>query len=291
MGIPDRILRRLASANRRVRKRAEAGLHANVVRTGNPRRITELNEWQRGFCGWRAERSGVAEAEVGERLLASANAVRGGHGGPDFRRFCQLSYGIYLPFAADTEGEVLDAYRFHAHMHFLRMLSYPLPAWHDNHPVLRGLEACDTVTITDFGCGLAQKSISLARALRGRGKDARLFLADISADQLDFLDWFCRRDGLAAETFRCSGDAPFPAFAPADVLFAEEVLEHVHDPVAHVAALDRLTAPGGFLLANVRQHRAEFMHVSPDLGRARDWLLSNGYRELIAAHVFRKSAP
>jgi SAM-dependent methyltransferase len=291
MSMHDRILRRLGTATRLARKHAEQSLHAKVVRTGNTPQISDLNEWQRGFCAWQAERSGTAELLLRQRLLASINAIRGGHGGPDFRRFCLLSYAIYLPFAADTKVEVLEAYKFHTHMHMLRMLSYPCPAWRSEHPVVVGLKARDAVSITDFGCGLAQKSISLARKLREQGKEVRLFLADVSALQLGFLDWFCKKDGLKAQTFHCTAEARFPDFPPADVMFAEELLEHVHDPVAYVEALDQLTAPGGFFVGNLCRHREEFMHVSPDLGRARDRLLSRGYRELRAAHVFGKPAP
>jgi SAM-dependent methyltransferase len=263
---------------------------SGIIRTGNSSLRADLNEWQSAFCVWMGERLGNGEAAMRQRLLKSINAIRDGHGGGDFRRFRMLSYDLYLPFAADTREEVVDAYHFHSHMHFLRFMSYPLPLWSADHPVVAGLAGRGDISIVDFGCGLAQNSISLARALKRQGKSVRLHLADVSRLQLEFLQWFCAREGLAAETFHCSTRTPFPPFTGVDVVFAEEVLEHVHDPVAYVEALERMTAPDGFFLADVNQHEDEFMHVSPDLNPAREKLLSLGYEEIAACRIFRKSA-
>ena len=262
----------------------------NIIRTGNRRPIQDLNEWQSAFCEWQAERLGQPESEIRDRFLHSSNSVRGGHGGGDYRRFGQLTYEIYAPFASDDAANLLDAYEFHRHMHILRMLSYPVPQRPDDHPIHLAIGGLNEVRIIDFGCGLAQNSISLARWALSQNKRVHLGLADVSRLQLEFLQWFCARIGIPAEIFRCTAAEPFPDFAPADVLFAEELLEHVHDPVFYVETLDRLIAPGGCISANVWNHDKEFMHVSPDLSLARARLLELGYSELASHRVFRKSA-
>ncbi len=263
-------------------------VNRNVIRLGNRRPFTELNEWQAAFCVWHAERTGLPEATVRERFLHSMNAVSGGHGGGDYRRFGMLSYAIYLPFASDDEGAVTEAYEFYKHLHFMRMLSYPLPRRPESFPVYAGIDGLGEVRVIDFGCGLAQKSIALVRRARTRGQKVRMSLADVSTLQLDFLSWFCPRIEIPVETFHCGPETPVPAFEPAHVLFAEEVLEHVHNPLFYVEELDRMVLPGGYMVANVGTHHKEFMHVSPDLAPARERLLALGYEELEPARVFRK---
>lgn len=263
---------------------------SETIRLGNDPERTDLNEWQRAFCEWQAERLGTDTEEMVDRFLESENAIYHGHGGGEFRKFAHLSYSLYLPFVSDSEQEVFESYAFHQHMHFLRFLSYPLPDWPADHPVIAAHRDRRDVRITDFGCGLAQNSISLVRALRAAGGDGALQLADVSGLQLAFLEWLCARDGWPCRIHRCTRSAPFPDFEPADVLFAEEVVEHVHDTVATIDALDRLIAPGGFLIGNLEDHQEEFMHVSPDLRLARDRLAALGYAEVADRHVYRKAA-
>jgi SAM-dependent methyltransferase len=220
------------------------------------------------------------------RFLASLNSVPGGHGGRSYGHYCTLSYALFMPFANDSEVEVMEAYNFHAPLLFLRMLSYPLRSWPDDHPAVNLVN--DDVAIIDFGCGLAQNSFSLARRLRERGKSVSLFLADVLRLQLEFLEWFGDREGLPTTCTLCTASEPVPSFPAADVLIAEEVLEHVHNPVRYVEELDHLLKPGGLFIANVRKHDAGFMHVSPDLGKARSRLLELGYTELEPEQTFRK---
>lgn len=288
MNLHRRLLRRAARKARKVVDRVTGT--DTLVRIGNTPRIEALNEWQSAFCEWWAERNALPLDEVKRRFLESTNAVRGGHGGAHYRRFCILSYALYLPFAADTRAEVLDAYEFHTHMHFLRMLSYSVPKWEADRPIFVRIAGKRELVITDFGCGLAQKSISFARAAQVQGHAVRMQFADVSRLQLDFLSWFCTRCGIPAVTFRSTEEQPIPEFPHADVLFAEEVLEHVHDPVFYVEQLDKLIVPGGVFVGNLHQHQKEFMHVSPNLEVVRARLRELSYEELERNHVYGKPA-
>ncbi len=59
------------------------------------------------------------------------------------------------------------------------MLSYAEPVWVDRHPVVRQLKTMPDITILDFGCGLAQRSRSLATKLTGDGRQVTLGLANM----------------------------------------------------------------------------------------------------------------
>jgi hypothetical protein len=48
----------------------------------------------------------------------------------------------------------------------------------------------------DFGCGVAQPSISLAEYLQNKGKKVKLVLVDIPTIRFEFLEWFCKDKGI-----------------------------------------------------------------------------------------------
>ncbi len=152
-----------------------------------------LTTTQQSFLRWNAERLGIPVEESRRRYEASLQAVGGNHGSPEYRQFCMLSHETFQVFFGDSLTDNLyDAYRFHGHLHFLRMLSYPEPKWSDADPVIRPFLQRASVTIVDYGCGLAQRSRTLAEYLKARGIDVRLFLIDIATLRRDFLLWLGR---------------------------------------------------------------------------------------------------
>ncbi len=81
-----------------------------------------LSATQELFCEWNAGQLGISLEESRARYVASWRAMSHGHGGHEFRDFCDLSYRIYGVFHEDSAREVFDSSRFHGLMHFLRML-------------------------------------------------------------------------------------------------------------------------------------------------------------------------
>jgi hypothetical protein len=258
------------------------------IRTADRTRNVALNPWQEAFCQWQAGRMGLATSDVVDRFRQSLSVLRGGHRSPNFSRYAAASHQLFLPFASDRPAEVVDLYEFHAYLHFLAHLGHPPVLWPTNYPVFERIDEWETVAICDFGCGLAHQSVTLAREMRARGKRVTLHLCDIPSINLEFLDWFCAREGFEAETWKCTAAAPFPPFPPCVVLIATEILEHVHDPVHYVDHLDRLVAPGGAIVTNTSMHKRHFGHVSPDLSAARRRFRELGYAEPIRDRIFRK---
>lgn len=253
------------------------------------RTLGRLNRWQEAFCVWNAERLGISVAESRRRYEESWTAFATGHGRDEYRDFCTRSHRVFSVIANDRGAEVYEAYRLHGLLHFLRMLSYEEHTWPESHPIFSDLPP-GPLTVLDFGCGLAQASITLAESLRRRGRDARLFFADIPTLRRDFLLWFCRRLGLPAEFGECTKERPIPDLPPCHFCIALEVLEHLHEPLTYLEAINGSLHSGGFLLTNVRDHQSEFMHVSPNLTKVRDRLVERGFAEITPYVLYRKSS-
>jgi SAM-dependent methyltransferase len=253
----------------------------------SPAAPATLNRWQSAFVRWNAERLGITEDESRERYRASLGAVDGGHGGREFRRFCETAHEVYRVLWSDAKDEVLDAYAFHAPMHFLRMLGYPDHVWPDDDPILVGLRETEGAVIADYGCGLAQRSLTLAHEL---GRGARVVLVDIPTIRKDFLGWLAKDLGVGCTFVDVTADAPFPDLPPCDACIAEQVFEHIYDPMRAFETIHAALAPGGWLETNVADHKEEFMHVTPRLGPLRDRIASLGYETIEPDRLLRKPA-
>jgi hypothetical protein len=128
----------------------------------------------------------------------------------------------------------------------------------------------------------------LALFLKERGKSPELFLADIPTFRRDFLKWFCQQLGLSATFADCTVDHPIPPLPACDIFIANEVFEHLHDPLKYLAAFDHAINPAGYLLANLGDHEPEYFHVSLDLSPVRQRLKELGYRELRHHSLYQK---
>jgi len=247
-----------------------------------------LNPIQKLFCEWNALRLGISAEETLRAYRRSWEAA-GGHGSIEFRSFCLRSFDIFGVFFDDRDARhIYEAYSHHALLHFLRMLSKKMHTWEHTHPVIRGLAEWEDITILDFGCGLAQSSWALARHLLDNGKRVKLVLADFPTLRKSFLLWMGDRTGVPVEFLDCTPDTAYPALPPCNVCIALDVFEHLHEPQRILRGLDAALLPGGFLVTDVKDHRPEYMHVSPDLSPLRHELEILGYEEIHPSVLFLK---
>lgn len=254
----------------------------------SPTNATRLNAWQEAFCLWNANRLGIPLDVSMARYRKSWACIKNGHAGEEFRAFAMQQQNLYSVIADDSEAEVYSSYKLHEWMHLLAQLCAVVPTWPDQHPMMQNLREHPRVSIVDFGCGLAQTSISLAQAIRSRGKEAPLFLADIRTVRQEFLRFFCAHEGLSFTLAPCTPQRPLPALPSCHVVVAIEVFEHVHQPIAFFDYLDSALEHGGFLITNVDDHEAEFMHVSPILQSLRERLDEAQYEPIERYRLFRK---
>ena len=255
-----------------------------------PVSLPDLTGTQKMFLRWNAERLNLTPEESERRYIASWGAVKGGHAGIGFREFNVSAHELFRVFFNDSEAEIYDAYRFYGPLHMLRMLSYPEPVWSAKDLVVKKLLASPKADILDYGCGLAQRSRSLAGFLRENGIEVRLFLADIPTLRKDFLLWLGEKTGIPTTFLECTAAMPIPELPACDVCFALDFFEHVHNPVENFNRIHQALRPGGLLEADLEDHENEFMHVSPRLGVLRARIRELGYEEPISG-VFRRTPP
>lgn len=278
-------MKRLPRLMARFRSAAD---EASTPHSAVPRPPTELNRFQAAFCEWNALRLGISIEASRRRFEASQSALPDGHAGAAFRAFNDLGHALFSVFADDSESEVYDAYRLHAPAHFLRTLAYAEPRWLDSNPVVRWATDLDDVVIVDFGCGLAQASITLAEVLAKPHRSVSLHLADISTLRFEFLKWFVDELGIDAHVYECTPTDRVPPLPTCDIIVAREFFEHVHDPVFYLDRLDASLRPGGMLVTAVSDHRPEFMHVSPNLTAVRRRLHDFGYTDVVDNRILQK---
>ncbi|MBN2326114.1 MAG: methyltransferase domain-containing protein [Candidatus Omnitrophica bacterium] len=226
--------------------------------------------------------------ESHRRFMESWNSMRNGYAGAEYRRFCVTSYKLYQVFVDDNEKEIFDCYQFHAHLQFLRMLSYKDPELDQNHEVLQILKKRDEAVILDFGCGLAQYSRILATRLREEKCDARLVLTDIPTMRKSFLLWVGEKLSVPISFLDCTQSKPIPDLPFCDACIATDVLEHLYEPITYLDAFNHILAPGGLLITDVSDHKREFMHISPNLEKVRSHLSCLGYKEIHTNRLFQK---
>jgi SAM-dependent methyltransferase len=276
----------------RSRDRILKGGESTALVRSSPSRhpITQPTRTQEYFVEWNAERLGITVAESRARYLESWNVMPRGHSGPAFEKFHGQCYEVFKVFADDSPREVMDAYKVHGYVHFLNMLTYPEPQWTDADAIVRRLLGRSSVSILDFGCGLAQQSRTLAQYLRDKGLQVSVALADIPTIRKDFLLWWGKKADIPVTFLDCAADRPIPDLPPIDVCFALEFFEHVYDPVAYFKRIDQAMAGGGMLVTNMSDHHKEFMHVSPQLGALRESVRARGYEEIFTNFIYSKPA-
>ena len=252
--------------------------------------VAILNPLQRRFVEWNAERLGISVDDSQRRFESSIKCFKNGHSGPEFRKFNELCYDVFMPFFDDIDSELYKSYNFHSHMHFLRMLSY-----HDFEPdevtlhLLSGFEAGRKVYILDFGCGLAQRSRWIASNLSNRGCVVTLFLADISTERKNFLIWLCKRDKIDMKFIECSESDPIPELPECiDICVATEFFEHVRNPIKYFENFNEKMKNNSWLITNIADHYEEYMHVSPDLKCLRQRVSESGFECIVKNRVFQK---
>jgi 2-polyprenyl-3-methyl-5-hydroxy-6-metoxy-1,4-benzoquinol methylase len=274
----------------RSRDRVLKGGETTALARSSPSKqpISQPTRTQEYFVQWNAERLGITQADSRARYVQSWNAIPGGHNGTAFEEFHGRCYEIFKVFADDGRNEVMEAYKLHEHVHFLTMLTYPEPPWFDDDAIVKRILDRLSISILDFGCGLAQHSRTLAEYLRNKGLKVTVVLADIPTVRKDFLLWWGKTTGIALTFLDCTVERPIPELPPIDVCFALEFFEHVYDPVAYFTRIDQAMTGGGMLVTNTSDRHDEFMHVSPKLGPLRQAVQARGYEEILTNFIFQK---
>lgn len=249
---------------------------------------TPLSDIQKMFILWNAERLGITEQESRRRYYYSWNVVSGGHRSLRFMFFMYLNQEIFSVFHGNRVEELFDTYTFHGYRDLLMMLANKPHSWTGDHPLIKGLEGREQISILDYGCGLAHNSRAICDVLLDRGQDVHLYLSDIPTVIEEFLEWVVARKGIPSTFLICTKENPIPEIPECDVCISTEFFEHVDDPVKYFDLIDEKLRPGGYMVTNVGDHNKGFLHLSPDLSELRRVIRDRGYTELQRNLLFRK---
>lgn len=253
-----------------------------------PNSLKTLNKMQEFFCLWNAEQLDISLDESRKRYLQSWQAISNGHSGYEFKFFSELSYDIFKVFFDDTPKETFEAYLFHSHLHFLKMLTFPEPTLTVEQPIIHELRKHKKVVVLDFGCGLAQYSWWLAEQLMAYGCEIELVLVDIATIRKPFLLWLGDKLKIPLTFLESTAQNPIPDLPPCHICVVTEVFEHLHEPIPYFLKMDSALLPQGFLRTNIADHSPGYMHVSANLSPLRHKIAELGYLEANPYTIYRK---
>ncbi len=128
----------------------------------------------------------------------------------------------------------------------------------------------DRVVVLDYGCGLAYRSLETALALGGRLE--RLVLVDIPSLVFDFTCYRVQKAGVEFQRIDISPDHPYPKLPKHQLCFANEVVEHVREPLRLHSRIADAQEKGALLFGDFEDHCPEIYHLHTDLSFFREQL-------------------
>jgi hypothetical protein len=154
--------------------------------------------YRRDLAEFVAAKRGIDVTRAVELMGRAEGQFLGGWGGQDYRRFTELALETFRPLYDETsDAELVRTYQFHGPVDFLRMIGYAIPTLQDIGPILKCLEGNSKVEILDYGCGLAHRTVAVARCLLKRQVNVKVTFVDIRRDlHFDFLNFFAGNTAL-----------------------------------------------------------------------------------------------
>jgi 2-polyprenyl-3-methyl-5-hydroxy-6-metoxy-1,4-benzoquinol methylase len=234
------------------------------------------------FTEFIAARRDIAPNAALELVKRAEAQFKGGWGGQDYRHFTERALETFRPlYDETTDAELIRTYQFHGPADFLRMLGYRVPSEHDVGVIVAALAGRSEIGIVDYGCGLAHRTLAVARCLSKRGARVQLTLVDIRRElHFEFLEFLCRKHGIEHDFIEITADQLYPQLPPHDYCDNVSVLEHVREPLRVIENTHAALRPGGVFLAAIEDEIEEMMHISPNLKAVRERLDSLGYRRI-----------
>lgn len=237
--------------------------------------------YRQDYIEFVAARRNLSAVEAGVLVSRAEAQFNGGWRGNDYRHFTELALETFRPLYDETsDTELIRTYQFHSALDFLRMLGYGIPDATEIDPIMRHLAGKKQVDIVDYGCGLAHRTIAVARILIKEGVKVRLTLVDIRRElHVEFLGFLCRKYGMEHEFIEVTAERLYPSLPPHDYSDNVSVLEHVREPLRVIENTHAALRPGGVFLAAIEDEIHEMMHISPNLLAVRDRLQALGYQQ------------
>lgn len=267
------------------------------------------------FIEFIAQRFNEIPGKIEKEYLSLRNRFAGFRG----KRFRQVTTDIQTIFGffnnPNTEEETLDAYRSLSSIHLLIYLLSSFPKrfservqsgidllknkqyggifqfgrrYLKSNIITKGLEELlienisgDPV-IVDYGSGIAQLSLSIARKIPA----AKIYLVDVDMMVLDFAVFRFRKYGCNFDVIRITNENLYPSLPEHNLCIANEVMEHVYEPLRVYQNINNSMTVGGILYGNFADHSKDMLHVSPNLSGLRK-MIEQDY-ETIETKTYKK---
>lgn len=275
----------------------------------------ELNSFEVDLIEFISERENRPKGEV-ETLFRQ---VRENLGYFKSKRFLQsdgtMQQICRLFLNTTSEEKTLDTYRFLAPIHLLVFLSYAYPtkfskrmsnAWRlfksgeygqifqfGGKYLKSKVKKEGTVdlllkhypnpsVVVDYGCGMAHFSSEIAR----RNPSTQIYLVDIESIILEFTIFRFKKYKYNFEVIKIEKGNLYPSLPEHTICLANEVMEHVFQPLTVYNNIHRAMMNGGLLFGNFSDHSSGLLHVTPDLSELRA-KISESY-EPVGTKIYRK---
>jgi hypothetical protein len=225
------------------------------------------------------------------------------------QRICTLFYDNVKP------GDLLEIYRFLSPIHLLVFLSYSYPksfmerlhdAWslflhREFSQILQYTKRYFTqkttkqtpaetilkyaqkpLIVLDYGCGMAHLSFEIAK----RDPSAHIILLDIDSFILDFTVFRFTKHKISHQVIKITKENLYPSLPLHNLCLADEVMEHLLQPLTVFENIRNSMAPGGLLYGNFSDHTASPLHITPNLEDLRKKIAE--HYEAIETKLYRK---
>jgi len=168
---------------------------------------------------------------------------------------------------------IIEAYRQHSLMHLFRYISYSYNGA-DNYIAAAKFilhHMTEKPVVMEYGCGQAYFSFEIAK-LR---PDSKVYLMDISCLSFEFVEYRFKKHGIDTEIIYITETDQYPKLPRHNICIANEVMEHLVDPLRAYQNICDTMEVGGILYGNFQDHEEAMFHINPDLSKLREKLYLN----------------
>jgi SAM-dependent methyltransferase len=228
----------------------------------------ELNPLEKDFIEFFSGRRQCPKERIRDIFLETRD--RFAFAGSGYRELCdQIHHLFRIRYDDAREEELADSYKFHELPHLFRMIGYTYDRCYkkEAESLIRFVDR-DPVICVDYGCGLAHLSYELG----GMKRPSEIYLVDLDTLILEFCEFRFARQKIDAKVMRVARNNLYPKLPAHNLCIAEEIMEHLKEPLLAYQHIYESLEPGGILYGNFSDHRPEMFHVTPDLSPLRERL-------------------
>lgn len=256
---------------RKIIKQIFKKLGFEIKRMDQPGIRGSLNDIEQDFIEFFSIKRKHSKEEIKSIFLETRN--RFAFAGSQYRQLCDDIHNLFkIQYDDSDEKDLVDSYKFHELLHLFRMISYSYNRdFKGEAEYLTKLADKSPIICVDYGCGLGY----LSHAICKRKQESEIYLVDIDSLILEFAKFRFEKQNFEVKIIPVSKNNVYPVLPMHNICIAEEVMEHLKQPLIAYQHIYESLEKGGILRGCFMNHGAETFHVSPDLSLLREQLSRN----------------